>query len=69
MTPLLRFLLVNFAGGFVLGLATGCAYVVLSMDASLFVQEPLTAAMVLWGFAATFAVGAVGTGLGMLPYD
>ena len=31
--------------------------------------EPLAAAMTLWGFAATFALGAVGTGLALLPYD
>ena len=69
MTPLVRFLALNLAGGFVLGLATGCAYVMLNMDAAFFMQEPLAAAMVLWGFAAIFAVGAVGTGLALLPYD
>lgn len=69
MTSLVRFLIVNLAGGFVLGLATGCAYVVLNMDAAFFVHEPLAAALVLWGFAATFAIGAVGTGLALLPYD
>lgn len=69
MTPLVRFLLLNFAGGFVLGLAAGCAHVALNMDAGLFAREPLFAAMVVWGFAATIGLGAVGTGLAMLPYD
>jgi hypothetical protein len=69
MTPLVRFLLVNLSGGFVLGLAAGCAHVALNMDAGFFLTEPLAALMVLWGFAATFGVGAIATGLGLLPYD
>lgn len=69
MTSLMRFLLINLAGGFLLGLGTGSAYVMLHMGLDLLFTEPLAAAMLLWGFAATFAVGAVGTGLALLPYE
>lgn len=69
MTHLTRFLLVNFGGGFALGLATGFVWMALYGGAGLLAGEPLAAAMTLWGFAATFALGAVGTGLALLPYD
>lgn len=69
MTPLMRFLLVNLAGGFVLGLGTGFAHLALFMGIELLFQELLAAAMLLWSFATVFAVGAVGTGLALLPYD
>lgn len=69
MAPLMRFLLVNFAGGFALGLATGVVCAVLYGGVDFLLHEPLAAAMMLWGFAATFAAGAVGTGLALLPYE
>lgn len=69
MAPLMRFLLVNFAGGFALGLAAGFVCVILYSGLGFLLHEPLAAAMMLWGFAATFAVGAVGTGLALLPYE
>lgn len=69
MAPMMRFLLVNFAGGFALGLGTGFACVILYNGPGFLLHEPLAAAMMLWGFAATFAVGAVGTGLALLPYE
>lgn len=69
MAPMMRFLLVNFAGGFVLGLVAGFTCVILYNGLGFLLHEPLAAAMMLWGFAATFAVGAVGTGLALLPYE
>jgi len=69
MAPLMRFLLVNFAGGFALGLGTGFVFVILYSGLDFLANEPLAAAMMMWGFAATFAVGAVGTGLALLPYE
>lgn len=69
MAPLMRFLLVNFAGGFGLGLAAGFVCVILYSGPDFLLHEPLAAATMLWGFAATFAVSAVGTGLALLPYE
>lgn len=56
-------------GGFVLGLGTGIAYLTLFRGIGLLLKEPLAAAMLLWSFAAVFAVGAAGTGLALLPYE
>jgi len=69
MAPLMRFLLVNFAGGFGLGLAAGFVCGILTNGPDFFLHEPLAAAMMLWGFAATLAAGAVGSGLALLPYE
>lgn len=69
MAPMMRFLLVNFAGGFAFGLLTGSVCVILYTGLDVVLGEPLAAAMMLWGFAATFAVGAVGAGLALLPYE
>lgn len=69
MTPLLRFLLINFAGGFALGLGTGLVWLRLHHGSELLTEEPLAAAMLLWSFAGPFATGAIGTGLALLPYD
>lgn len=69
MAPLMHFLLINFAGGFVLGLAAGLVWLRMHYSLELLVEEPLAAAMLLWSFAAPFGAGAIATGLGMLPYD
>lgn len=69
MTPLVRFLLVNVAGGFAIGLAAGLAVMHSNGETGLILDQPLAAAMTLWAFAASFAMGAVGTGLAMLPYE
>lgn len=69
MTPLFRFLIINFAGGFVLGLGTGLVWLQMHHGSELLVDQPLAAAMILWSFAAPFATGAIGTGLALLPYD
>lgn len=66
MTRLVRFLLVNLAGGFALGLAAGFAFMQSGDNADIFVQQPLAAIMLLWGFGASFAMGAIGTGLALL---
>lgn len=68
MTPLIRFLLVNLAGGFAIGAVAGFAFMQSNGEADLFAREPLAAAMLLWGFGASFGMGAVGTGLALLPY-
>lgn len=69
MTPLVRFLLVNMAGGFAIGLVAGLAFIQSNAETGLFADQPLAAAMMLWAFAASFGMGAVGTGLALLPYD
>lgn len=69
MTPLIRFLLLNLAGGLMLGIVTGLAFLQASATATLLVDHPLAAGMVLWSFAASFGMGAIATGLALLPYD
>lgn len=69
MTPFFRFLLLNLGGGFAIGLMVGLAYLHSSGEAGLFATQPLAAAMVLWSFAASFAMGAIGTALALLPYQ
>jgi hypothetical protein len=32
-------------------------------------KDTLAIALVLWSFGSCFAIGAVGTGLALLPYD
>lgn len=69
MAPLIHFLLVNLAGGFAIGLLVGLGFMQSSEIAGLLVDQPLGAAMLLWSFAASFAMGAVGTGLAFLPRE
>lgn len=68
MTQLLRFLIINFAGGFVLGMGTGLVWLQIHHGSELLVDEPIAAGLILWSFAAPFAAGAIGTGLAFLPY-
>lgn len=63
MTPLVRFLIVNLAGGFAIGLIAGFAFMQSQGSAGLFTDQPLAAAMMLWAFGASFGMGAIGTGL------
>jgi len=67
MAPLLQFLLINGLGGFIVGLLAGSGYIVFYADVELFIGQPLAIAMLLWAFSATFAMGAVCTGLALLP--
>ena len=69
MAPLLQFLLINGLGGFIAGLLAGGGYIVFYSDVELFIGQPLAIAMLLWGFGATFATGAVCTALALLPYQ
>lgn len=69
MTPLIRFLLVNMAGGFAIGLVAGFAFMHSNGDGELLFRQPLAAVMMLWGFGASFGMGAVGTGLALLPSE
>lgn len=69
MTPLLNFLLVNFSGGFAIGVGTGLAWIERFHGSGMLVDEPIAAAMVLWSFAAPFATGAICTGLARMPCD
>lgn len=66
MTRLVRFLLINLTGGFALGLAAGFACMQSGGSADFFGRQPLAAIMLLWGFGASFAMGAIGTGLALL---
>jgi hypothetical protein len=66
MDPLIRFLIVNAAGGFFFGLLAGVAFIVSIGMAGLFLAEPIGAGMILWAFSASFAMAAIGTGLAML---
>lgn len=69
MTPLIRFLLVNLAGGFALGLVAGLGFIQSGGSAELLRDQPLATAMLLWSFGASFGMGAIGTGLALLPYE
>jgi hypothetical protein len=69
MTQLVRFLLVNLTGGFALGLVAGSAFIQSGDNADLFDQQPLAIVMLLWGFGASFGMGAIGTGLALLQSD
>ena len=69
MAPLIRFLLVNLAGGFAIGLVTGLGFMQSSGDVDLLLRQPLAAALLLWGFASSFAIGAIGTGLALFSYE
>jgi len=67
MPMLIRFLLIHSAGGFALGLLPGVAWVLLRHGGGLLLEEPVAAALILWGFAASFALGAICTALAFLP--
>lgn len=69
MAPLIRFLLINLAGGFAIGLIAGLAFIQLHGSPGLFTDQPLAAAMLLWAFAASFGMGAIGTGLALRAYE
>lgn len=69
MSPFLQFLFINALGGFIVGLFAGAGYILFCADVGLFEGQPLATAMLLWGFGASFAMGAVCTGLALLPYQ
>lgn len=69
MPMLIRFLLVTAAGGFCVGLSVGCAFMQSGALAGSAGEDPLAIMLVLWSFGSCFAIGAVGTGLALLPYD
>lgn len=64
MTPLVRFLLLNLAGGFAIGILAGLIFIHLSIE--LFMYQPIAIFLLLWSFGASFGVGAVGNGLAFL---
>jgi len=59
---------VNLFGGTGIGLMADLAFIGLHKDAALPAREPIGAAMLLWRFAASFGMGAIGTALWLLPY-
>lgn len=65
MDPLIRFLIINATGGFLLGLLAGAGFLVSKGMLGLFVTEPLGAGMILWAFASPFSMGAIGSGLAL----
>lgn len=67
MTQLIRFMLFNLMAGFLIGLVVGFAFMLARDLTHLPAQEPLAAIMLLWGFGASFGMGVLGTGLGLLP--
>lgn len=69
MTQLVRFMLFNLTAGFLIGLVVGLAFMLASDLTHLAAQEPLAAIMLLWGFGASFGMGVLGTGLGLLPSE
>ena len=69
MTRLNRFLLVTLTTGLLAGCAAAVGYLQSIGELGLFIREPLAAAMVLWGFAASIGIGAIGTGLGLLGQE
>jgi len=69
MPPLVRFLAINFATGFIAGLAVGMGYIFTRNMDGLLTEQPLGVAMILWAFAASFALGAICTGLALLPRE
>ncbi|TWH23870.1 MULTISPECIES: hypothetical protein [unclassified Aminobacter] len=69
MPPLVRFLAINFATGFIAGLTVGMGYIFTRNMDELLTEQPLGAAMILWAFAASFALGAICTGLALLPRE
>ena len=69
MTRLNRFLLVNLTTGFLAGCVVALGYLQSVGELDLFTREPLAAAMVLWGFAASAGIGAAGTALCLLGQE
>ncbi len=47
----------------------GLAFIQLHGSPGLFTDQPLAAAMLLWAFAASFGMGAIGTGLALRAYE
>lgn len=69
MNRISRFVLVNLATGMLVGVLVGAAYLHWIDEVDLLFREPLAAAMLLWSFAASTGMGAVGTGLALLGDD
>ena len=65
MASLLRILFLNLAIGAGLGVCVGFAFLYARGDLDLFEREPIAALLVLWAFAASMGLGALGTGLAM----
>ena len=59
----------NWTGGFALGLVVGLFFMQANGEGDLLFREPVAAALLLWGFAASFGMGAIGTALALLPHD
>jgi hypothetical protein len=65
MPPLIRFLIINAAMGFGLGSIVGCAFIDAAYGIALLAAQPLAAVMLIWGFGASFAMGAIGSALAL----
>lgn len=66
MNRVSRFVLVNLATGMLVGAVVCAAYLHSIGELGLLLRQPLAAAMLLWSFAASTGIGAVGTGLALL---
>lgn len=69
MTRLNRFLIGNLTIGILTGCAVALGYLQSVGELGLFARDPLAAAMVLWSFAASIGIGAIGTGLCLLEQE
>jgi len=65
MEPLVRLLLVNLVASLVLGSLVAVALLLSGGVLGLFIDEPLAALLLLWAFGASFAIGMIGTRVGM----
>lgn len=69
MSPLWKFLLVNGLGGFGIGLVAAIGYIMFFAEPALFSGQPLGTVLLVWAFGSSFAAGAIGTGLALLPQE
>jgi len=67
-TSLIRFLLVNGIGGFLIGIGAGVGFLMLYADTGMFIGQPLAVGMLLWAFGVSFAMGVIATGLALHRY-
>lgn len=65
MPTLLRFITVNLAIGFLIGMVVGTCFVTIGQG-SVALSQPLAVAMIIWAFGASFALGMLSTALAML---
>lgn len=68
MPQLIRMMIVTVAGGFSLGFVVSCVFIQKSHGIGMFLDQPAAAAMLVWGFGASFAMGALGSRLALFQH-